>query len=456
MLEQVSVLCQELTEALHNKQFETARALLTTLEPVDVASVIIELPAAEALSVYRLLPKTAAADTFAYLEHDVQERFVQVFTAREVADVMQGLYSDDAADLLEELPAGVAKRLLRAVSPDERQTLNRLLQYPEDSAGSVLTTEFVDLKSSMTVAAAFEYIRTHGPDKETIYTCYVTDDKRHLEGVITVRDLLLADEGEIVSDRMRRQVLSVQTTEDREVVAQLFARYDLLALPVVDSEERLIGIITVDDVVDILQEEATEDMEKMAAISPTDKPYLKSAVWTTYRARIPWLLLLMISATFTGIIITAFESALAASVVLTAFIPMLMGTGGNSGSQASVTVIRLLALDEVRLRDIGRLLWKELRISLLCGVTLAAAVCVKLVVVDRWMLGLTVSPAEMLTVAITLAVTVVAAKLLGCALPMIAKRLGFDPAVMASPFITTLVDVISLLVLFRVSTMLMS
>ncbi len=446
---------KELAEHLADGRFDAARTLLRSLHPIDIATLITELPPEQALPAYRLLPKTAAADTFAYLDPDTQEALLRLFTAREISTVMQGLFDDDAADLLEELPAGVVKRLLRTVSPEERRTLNQLLRYPEDSAGSVLTTEFVDLKASMTVAAAFRYIRACGPDKETVYTCYVTDSDRHLQGVLTVRELLLAEETSLVGDLMRRQVQSVHTTENRERVAHLFTRYDLMALPVVDSEERLVGIITVDDVMDILQEEATEDIEKMAAITPTDKPYLKTSVWTTYLARIPWLLLLMISATFTGIIITRFESALAASVTLTAFIPMLMGTGGNSGSQSSVTLIRVLALGEVRLGDIGRVLWKELRIAVLCGITLAAAVYVKLLLIDSLLLGIAVTSGEALVICITLAATVVCAKLLGCSLPMIAKRLGFDPAVMASPFITTLVDVLSLLMLFGTASALL-
>ncbi|MBR2406287.1 MAG: magnesium transporter [Clostridia bacterium] len=444
-----------LTEHLAAAQFDDARTLLRSLDPVDIATLIASLPPEQALPAYRLLPKTTAAHTFAYLEPDTQEALLRLFTTGEIGTVMQGLYDDDAADLLEELPAGVVKRLLRTVSPEHRRTLNQLLRYPEDSAGSVLTTEFVDLKAAMTVEAAFRYIRAQGPNKETVYTCYVTDSDRHLQGVLTVRELLLAKETALVGDLMQRQVQFVRTTEDRERVAQLFTRYDLMALPVVDSEDRLVGIITADDVMDILQEEATEDIEKMAAITPTDKPYLKTGVFATYRTRIPWLLLLMISATFTGIIITRFEAALTASVALTAFIPMLMGTGGNSGSQSSVTLIRVLALGEVQLRDIGRVLWKELRIALLCGITLAAAVYVKLQLVDRLLLGVAVTTTEALVICLTLVATVVCAKLLGCTLPLLAKRLGLDPAVMASPFITTVVDVLSLLMLFGTATLLL-
>ena len=446
---------ETLTNLLSERQFDAARTQLLTLESVDIAALIEELPPELALPAYRLLPKTTAAETFSYLDSDTQESLLRLFTNREMADVMSGLYDDDAADLLEEMPAGVVKRLMRTVTPEERRTLNQLLRYPEDSAGSVLTTEFVDLKAGMTVAEALRYIRACGPDKETIYTCYVTDSDRHLEGVVTVRDLLLAQENDLIKDLMNCSVHSVHTTDDREVAAKLFTRYDLIALPVMDSENRLVGIITVDDIIDILQEEVTEDIEKMAAITPSDKPYLKTGVLTTYRARIPWLLLLTISATFTGIIITRFESALAASVALTAFIPMLMDTGGNSGSQSSVTIIRLLALDNIRLRDVGRIMWKELRVGLMCGITLALAAYGKLLLVDRLLLGTTVSNMEALVICLTLAVTVVCAKLLGCTLPILAKRLGFDPAVMASPFITTIVDVLSLLMLFGTATFLL-
>lgn len=447
MTEFLTPLGDALAEHLEAAHFDAARRLLCSLEPVDIAALIAELPPSQALPAYRLLPKTLAAATFAYLENETQTALLHLFTDREVGTVMQGMYNDDVADLLEELPAGVVKRLLRAVPPDERRTLNELLRYPEGSAGSVLTTEYVDLKAAMTVSAAFRYIRACGPNKETVYTCYVTDENRRLQGVVTVRELLLADEEAKIGDLMNRQVHAVRTTDDREQAAQLCARYDLLALPVVDSEERLVGIITVDDVVDILREETTEDIEIMAAITPTDRPYLKTGVWSTFRSRIPWLLVLMLSATLTGIIITRFEATLATSVLLTAFIPMLMGTGGNSGSQSSATIIRVLALGQLRFRDVGRVLWKELRVSVLCGLVLAVAVYVKLLVVDGWMLGIPIHGGEALVICLTLALTVVCAKLLGCSLPMLVWKLGLDPAVMAGPFITTAVDALSLLML---------
>ena len=443
---------EKLNEWLEQRKFADVRAWLNELPSADVALLLDELSLSARLTVYRLLGKEAAAEAFAYMETDTQEELIRSFTDRELASVLEELYVDDTADLLEEMPAGVVKRLLHVTPPSQRQTLNQILKYPDNSAGSVLTTEFVDLKADMTVTEALRYIRAYGPDKETIYTCYVTDANRHLLGVLTVKDLLLADEKDLVGNRMNPSPISVVTSEDQEVVAGMFTHYDLIALPVVDSENRLVGIITVDDIVDVIHQEATEDIEKMAAIIPTDKPYLRTGVWELFCNRIPWLLLLMVSATFTGMIITSFESALAASVTLTAFIPMLMGTGGNSGSQSSVTVIRGLALEDIRFRDIFRVLWKECRVALLCGAALAAATFVKILTVDRWMLGTAITLPEITVVCVALFITVLIAKLVGCTLPLIAKRVGFDPAVMASPFITTVVDAISLLVYFWVAS----
>lgn len=452
MTENNERMAEQLVEYIDERRFGQVREALTEVNEVDIAEILEALTDEQTLLVYRLLPKETAAEVFAYMESDTQEKLLHVFTDRELATVMEGLYIDDAADLLEEMPANVVKRLLRLASPEDRRSLNQILQYPEDSAGGVLTTEFVDLKATMTVSAAFAYIRSFGPDKETIYTCYVTDTNRHLQGVLTVKELLLAKEDQLVGDLMETNVISAVTTDDQETVAQLFVKYDLMALPVVDSENRLVGIVTVDDVVDILQQEATEDMEVMAAITPTDKPYFRTGVWETFKKRIPWLLLLMVSATFTGMIITSFEEALAASVALTAFIPMLMDTGGNTGSQASVTVIRGLALGDIAFRDIFRVIWKEMRVAVLCGVVLSAAMFVKILLVDQLLLGSPVTLMEAAVVCLTLLVTVLCAKLVGCALPLLAKKIGFDPAVMASPFITTIVDAISLLVYFRIAT----
>lgn len=446
----------QLMQWLDERHFSKVRKWLLEQNAVDIAALFGELPSEQQPKVYRLLPKTLAAEAFAYMETDTQEVLIHAFTDRELAAMLAELYLDDTADLLEEMPANVVKRLLRVSSPDDRRTLNQILRYPENSAGSVLTTEFVDLKADMTVEAALRHIRVYGPDKETIYTCYVTGNDRRLQGVLSAKQLLLAREDDCVGDLMNTNVISTVTTEDQEQVADLFARYDLIALPVVDSENRLVGIITVDDVVDIMREETTEDIEKMAAIIPTDKPYLRIGVWELFRNRIPWLLLLMVSATFTGMIITAFESALAVSVALTAFIPMLMGTGGNSGSQSSVTVIRSLALDDIRFSDLFRVLWKECRVALLCGAVLAVATFVKILAVDRWILGMAVTLPETAVVCVALFITVLIAKLVGCSLPLLAKRVGFDPAVMASPFITTIVDAISLLVYFGVASVIFS
>ncbi len=447
---------EKLVQWLEERQFSAIRAWLSEQNAVDVAELFEELPSTQQPTLYRLLPKALAAEAFAYMDPDTQEVLIRAFTDRELAAMLEELYLDDTADLLEEMPASVVKRLLKVSSPEDRRALNQILRYPDNSAGSVLTTEFVNLKADMTVAAALRYIRAHGPNKETIYTCYVIDNDRHLQGVLTARELLLAHEDDRVGDLMDTHVISTITTEDQEQVADLFARYDLIALPVVDSENRLVGIITVDDVVDIMRQETTEDFEKMAAITPTDKSYFRTGVLELFCKRIPWLLLLMVSATFTGMIITTFESALAASMALTAFIPMLMGTGGNSGSQSSVTIIRGLALDDIRFRDLFRVLWKECRVALLCGAALAVATFVKILAVDRWLLGVPVSLPEAAIVCIALFFTVLISKLVGCSLPMIAKRIGLDPAVMASPFITTIVDAISLLVYFGVASFILS
>ena len=444
-----------LEELLESRQFNRVRDMLAEMNAVDIAALLEDRSDEQTLLLFRLLPKTPAAEVFAYMEHDTQERLIGVLTDRELASVMDELNMDDAADLVEEMPANVVKRVLRMTDPADRRIINQLLLYPEDSAGSVLTTEFVDLKATMTVDEALDYIRRFGPDKETIYTCYVTDADRHLEGVLTVKELLLSSGDCRVGDLMETNVISVTTTEDQEQVAALFAKYDLIALPVVDSEGRLVGIITVDDVVDIMRKETTEDIEKMAAILPTDRPYLKTGVFETYRKRIPWLLLLMVSATFTGMIITRFETALSSVVALAAFMPMLMDTGGNSGSQASVSIIRSLALGEVEFRDVLRVIWKELRVSIVCGTTLAAANFAKIILFDILALKSGISMTVALVVCLTILITVIIAKLVGCTLPLFAKKCGFDPAVMASPFITTIVDAVSLVVYFQMATLLL-
>ena len=353
------------------------------------------------------------------------------------------------------MPANVVKRILKHSDPDMRKSINEILKYPEDSTGSIMTTEFVDLKETMTVEDALKRIRRTGPDKETINVCYVIDDWRHLIGVLSIRTLLLAEEDDIIGDIMERNYICVQTLDDQEETARALGKYDFLALPVVDTENRLVGIVTVDDAIDVLQEETTEDMEKMAAMLPTDKPYLKTSVWDTYKSRIPWLLLLMVSATFTGQIIARFEDALSAFAILTAYIPMLMDTGGNCGSQASVTVIRGISLDEIEFSDLFRVIWKEIRVAVVCGATLAAANFVKLMLVDRMIFGNPITITVALVICLTLVVTVFAAKVVGCTLPLLAKKIGFDPAVMASPFITTVVDAISLMIYFNFASLLL-
>lgn len=435
----------KILELLENKDFPQLGNLLKDMNPADVAELFEDLPREKMALVFRLLPKELAADAFAYMNPDEQTVLVEAFSDKELHDVVNELYVDDAADMIEEMPANLVKRILRHTDAETRVLINQILNYPKDSAGSIMTMEYVDLKRGMTVEEAFDRIRAIGVEKETVYTCYVTDSRRKLKGIVTVKDLLLAPKNELIRNIMETNIIYVSTHTDKEEVASLFGKYDFLAVPVVDNEGRLVGIVTVDDAIDVIQDEATEDIEMMAAITPTDKPYMKTGVFATWKKRIPWLLLLMISATFTGSIITSFEDALSASIVLTGFIPMLMDTGGNAGSQASVSIIRGLSLGEIEYKDIGRILWKEARVAFLCGVSLAAANFVKLLLVDR------VTIPVAIVVCSTLVVTVLAAKLVGCSLPVLAKRIGFDPAVMASPFITTIVDVLSLLIYFRIA-----
>ena len=442
-------LLEKIEELFSRKRYPELRDLLLPMEAADIASLCRDLDEKVPV-VFRLLPKELAAEVFVELDSDDQELLIHSFSNTELKEVLDELYLDDAADIVEEMPAGVVKRILRHCDPEMRKSINEVLKYPEDSAGSIMTTEFVDLKANMTVEDALKRIRRTGPDKETINICYVIDDRRHLIGLLTIRTLLLAEEDDVIGDIMERHLIAVQTLDDQEAVARALGKYDFLALPVVDKEERLVGIVTVDDAIDVLQEEVTEDIEKMAAILPSDKPYLKTSTLETYKARIPWLLLLMISTTFTGQIIASFERALAAATILTAYIPMLMDSGGNCGSQASVTVIRGLSLGEINFSDFFRVLWKELRVAAVCGVTLAAANFAKLMLIDRMLFHNPMVTVHVAAVICgTLVCTVVCAKLVGCSLPMLAKRIGFDPAVMASPFITTIVDAISLLIYFR-------
>ncbi|MBR0209848.1 MAG: magnesium transporter [Firmicutes bacterium] len=440
---------------LEEKKYSTIKYVLVTMNPADIAAIFEDVDEERLPLLFRLLPKELAAETFVEMEPEQQEILVEGFSDRELHEVMDELFVDDAVDLVEEMPANVVKRILAQADPQMRREINEILRYPEDSAGSIMTTEYVNLHPSMTVGDAIERIRRTGVDKETIYTCYVTDERKLL-GTVTVRELLMAKDDVKVEDLMETNVISVNTLDDQEEVANMFTKYSFLALPVVDSDMRMVGIVTFDDAMDVLEEETTEDMEIMAGITPSEKTYFRSSPWELYKHRIPWLLLLMVSATFTGIIITHFENALAAQVVLTAFIPMLMDTGGNSGSQASVTVIRALSLDDVEFADLPVVVWKEIRTAVLCGVSLAAACFVKLMVVDKLILGNeAVTTTVAAVVCSTMALTVLVAKLIGCSLPMFAKKLGFDPAVMASPFITTIVDAVSLLVYFAIASALL-
>lgn len=444
-------------QLLNKKKYHSLKDLLCELEPADIGIMFEEMPTESLPLLFRLLAKEMAAEVFVELSSDTQELLIAGFSDVELKEVLDELYMDDTVDIIEEMPANVVKRILRHTDPEKRESINEILKYPKNSAGSIMTTEFVDLKKNMTVADAFTHIRRTGVDKETIYTCYVTDENRILLGLVSVKDLLLSEETKVLDEIMETNIIYVNTQEDQETAAQNFEKYDFLALPVVDNENRLVGIITVDDAIDVIQEEATEDIEKMAAITPTDKPYMKTGVFETYKKRILWLLLLMISATFTGKIISSFENALSACVVLTAFIPMLMDTGGNSGGQASVTIIRSMSLGDVEMKDIFRVLWKELRVALLCGVTLGAANFGKMMLIDRNSIissGQSVMGVA-LVVCLTLVVTVVIAKLIGCSLPMLAKKIGFDPAVMASPFITTIVDAVSLIIFFKIAVMIL-
>ena len=439
-------LLTEIKELLESKQYTRLRQKAAELNEADIAATMEELEDAEQFKMFRILPKSMAADVFSHLEVDTQQYIITSLSERDAGNIIDNLMADDAADLLEEMPANVVKKLLANASPETRRDVNHLLQYPEDSAGSIMTVEYVDLKESITVSQAIERIRKIGVDSETINICYVLDAQRTLVGTVALRYLLLSDPDAVIGDIMHENVISLNTLMDQEEVARQFQKYDFTAMPVVDNENRLVGIITVDDVVDIMEAEATEDMEKMAAIVPTDKPYMKTGIFETWKKRIPWLLLLMVSATFTSRILTSFEDALKVCAILTAYIPMIMDTGGNAGGQASVTIIRGLSLNEIEFSDIWKCIWKELRVALVCGGTLASANFVKMLLIDRT--GVMVS----LVVCLTLLCAVLMAKLVGCILPMIAKRIGFDPAVLASPFITTIVDALSLLVYFGIAS----
>jgi len=438
-------------ELLKSKKYADLRHLLAETNPADIAEFLKDLTNDELLLAFRILPKDQAADTFVEMEAEEQEALIRSFSDNELKAVVSDLFVDDTVDILEEMPANVVKRILRFTDSETRRSINEILKYPEDSAGSIMTTEYVRFKKNMNVSEAISHIRTTGVDKETIYTCYVTDLNNKLIGMVSAKTLLLSAPDDIIEDIMETNVISFTTTEDQEEVAKAFDKYNFMAIPVVDEETRLVGIVTFDDAIDVLQDETTEDIEKMAAIIPSEKSYLKTGVWETWKQRIPWLLLLMVSATFTGSIISSYESALASCVILTSFIPMLMDTGGNSGGQSSVTIIRSLSLGDVEMKDIFKIVFKECRVALLCGITLAIVNFGKMMLLDRTAIILDGQSAFFVSfvVSLTLLVTVFIAKFVGSTLPIAAKKIGFDPAVMASPFITTIVDALSLLVYFN-------
>ena len=449
MAKDLLIISEAIEKFLDERKYTTLRDVLKTMQAADIAALFEILPRRKLSLLFRLLPKEQAAEAFVEMDLDLQEHLIHGFSDNELKEIVDELYLDDTVDMVEELPANVVKRILAQANPETRQLINEMLQYPEDSAGSVMTTEYVDLSADMTVPDAIKHIKRTGVDKETINVCYVTSSDRKLIGEVPIRSLILEEDKETVGEIMQKNVISVTTQEDQEEVAQTFAKYDCIALPVVDSEGRLVGIVTVDDAIDILQSEATEDIDKMAAVTPSDRPYLKLSTFAIYKSRIPWLLILMISATFTGSIITHYESALSSYLVLTASIPMLMDTGGNCGSQASATIIRGISLQQIKFSDIFRVVWKETRVALLCGLTLAAVNFVKLILLSK----VTVTVAAV--ICLTLVFTVFVAKIVGCTLPILAKRVGGDPAVMASPFLTTIVDALSLIIYFEIAGVLL-
>lgn len=445
-MKDIAIITGTILALIEEKKFQSLRDVLRTMQPVDVAMAAAELTPQDLSLVFRLLPKDEAAETFAEMDAESREELIRSFSDSELRDILEELYIDDTVDMIEEMPAVLVGRILEQSSPESRRLINELLMYPDASAGSIMTTEYVDLHAGMTVGEAIERIRRIGVDRETINVCYVTGEGRRLIGAVTIRALILAEPSAPVGSVMDENIISVSTLDDKEKVANVFTKYGSIVLPVVDSEKRLVGIVTVDDVMNVIRDEATEDIDKIGAVTPQDKPYMRLSVWDIYKSRIPWLLILMVSAAFTGAIITHFQDALSAYLVLVAAIPMLMDTGGNCGSQASVTVIRGISLEEIEFRDIFRVMWKESRVALLCGVTMAVLNFARFMLIDR--VGLAVSA----VICLTLLVTVLAAKLVGCTLPLIAKKIGLDPAVMASPFITTIVDALSLFIYFRTAS----
>lgn len=440
---------EELNELLEGHQFRKLRETMSEMNEVDIAEFIEELEAEKKVLVYRMLPKELAADVFSFLEVDDQEHIINSITDYELGKIVEDLYVDDAVDMLEELPAIVVKRVLQNATPETRNLINQFLQYPENSAGSIMTAEYIGLKRNMTVEQAFAYIRENGVDKETIYTCFVTDSKRCLQGVVTVKDLLMNPYDTIIKDIMDENIIYAVTTEDREDVVETFNKYDLLCLPVVDHEDRLVGIVTVDDAVEVMEQEATEDFEKMAAMFPSEKPYLRTGVLELAKNRIPWLLILMFTSILSGAILMDYREAIQVLPLLLSFVPMLMDTSGNCGNQSSTMVIRGMAVGDIELKDVLRVVWKEFRVGLLCGAVLAAANFIRLILQypDRQALNL--------VIVLSLMLAIVLAKIIGCVLPMLAEKMKLDPAIMAAPLITTIVDASSLLIYFKIASMLL-
>ena len=444
---------EKLMELYKNRRFADLRMVLLDTEAADIATFVEEqLDKKEQIFFFRLLPKELASDVFVEFDSDTQESLIKAFTDKELKAVIDDMFLDDTVDIIDEMPANVVKRILLAADPEERKTINELLEYPDDSAGSLMTPEFVSLSANMTVADAFDKIRRTGVNKETIYTCYVTDIRKRLIGVVTVKDLLLAEKETLIEDIMTTNTVAIETLEDKEEVALKFQKYAHLALPVIDKDGCIVGIITVDDAVDVMQEEATEDIQIMAAITPDDKPYLKTSPFKIFANRAPWLLILMISATFTGLILNSYEGELSAlnggviGSLLIACVPMLMDSGGNAGSQSSATVVRSIALNEVKFGDIFKVMWKEFCAGLMLAITLGIVCFAKLQLVDRLLFKYNYTFEISFVVSLCLAITILLSKIVGCALPLLAKKCKLDPAVMASPFITTIVDALSLVI----------
>ena len=439
---------EKIEEFIKEKKYTELKALLKEMKSADISAILDDLNKEEAVIVFRLLSKEKAGMTFSYMETDMREKLIQNLTDSELKSVLDELFMDDTVDLIEEMPSNVVTRILRTVNRNDRKIINELLKYPDDSAGSVMTTEFIDLRENMTIEQALDRIRKIGTDSETIYTCYVLDKDRILKGIIDIKDILLAKEDSLIHDLMETNIISVNTLEDQEEVAKAFDKYDLYALPVVDNENRLVGIITVDDAMDVLQEEVDEDFNKMAAISPTEDGYFETSVFKHAKSRIVWLLVLMLSSAITGAIITNYENAFAAVPVLVAFIPMIMGTGGNCGSQSSTLIIRGLATDELELKDVFKILWKEIRVAVIVGVILALVNGLRIFVqYDSLQLAV--------TIGLSITVTIIMAKSIGCLLPLLAKKLKLDPAIMAAPLISTIVDILSILIFFQIATLIM-